>query len=220
MKIFLRIVKFVYRQILNFYPTAFREDFADEMYAVFSEALNESATDNRITMLGFCLRELMTFPASIVREQLAAYQKRQWLMTNERLMMQLPQTTIRTQRLCITSVLILTAAFSLCIVLPFFAFGLHLEPAAQVAGGAYDPKGYHFYDFGQLSRLAGLLLILAIPFWATTSGAIVTFLLFGHWSRWQPSWRRISAIAFVVSISFHLFLLSDIGRVVVAWYLD
>ncbi len=222
MKIFLRIVKYFYRQLLNFYPAAFREAFADEMYTVFCEAVAESERDGLIAMLEFCLLEFITFPASIIREQLAAYQNRQLLMTDERLMMQLPQTTIRMQRLCITSILILTVAFSLCIVLPFFAFGLHSEPAAQVALGAYDPKCYHFYQtaFGQLSRLAGLLLILSIPFWATTSGTILAFLLFGNWYRWQPSWRRISAVAFVISISFHLFLLSDAGRVIVAWYLD
>lgn len=36
------------------------------------------------------------------------------------------------------------------VLLPFFAYGMHLQDPVQVAGGSFDPKGYPLFRSGTL----------------------------------------------------------------------
>lgn len=72
--IFIRI----YVWLLNFYPRAFRKDFADEMLQVFVDALTEAAKSGNRTQMQFVLRELFDLIPAIVQEHLEK-SKMAWL---------------------------------------------------------------------------------------------------------------------------------------------
>jgi hypothetical protein len=62
----LNLASGVYRQALKLYPRAFRAQFADEMEAVFSEALRDAAGEGAAAILGMCLRELADLPVNLL----------------------------------------------------------------------------------------------------------------------------------------------------------
>lgn len=61
----IRIVVHGYTLLLRLYPRRFRDEFADEMQAVFTEAMTEAAARGRLG--AFILRELRDAPQSIAR---------------------------------------------------------------------------------------------------------------------------------------------------------
>lgn len=56
----------VYRRALRLYPRPFRALFADEMEAVFREALQEAAGRGIAAVLAICLRELADLPMNVL----------------------------------------------------------------------------------------------------------------------------------------------------------
>jgi hypothetical protein len=63
--VLIRIVVHGYTLLLRLYPRRFRQEFADEMQAVFTEAMTEAAARGRLGV--FFLRELRDAPQSIAR---------------------------------------------------------------------------------------------------------------------------------------------------------
>jgi hypothetical protein len=57
-----------YRLLIRLYPRHFRDEFAEEMTAVFSEAITEAAQTTGLNLLLFCWRELRDYPFSLLRQ--------------------------------------------------------------------------------------------------------------------------------------------------------
>jgi hypothetical protein len=57
-----------YGLLLRLYPDQFREEFGEEMTAVFTQALTKAAQTRSSTLLLFCLREVRDLPFSLLRE--------------------------------------------------------------------------------------------------------------------------------------------------------
>jgi hypothetical protein len=58
----------IYRGLTRLYPPRFRQDFAEEMQAVFAQALQDSAAGGSPALTLTFLRELGSLPASLMRE--------------------------------------------------------------------------------------------------------------------------------------------------------
>jgi hypothetical protein len=58
----------MYRLLLRLYPADFRQEFGDEMAAIFSEAITEVAQRKPYDLLIFCGRELRDYLFSLLRE--------------------------------------------------------------------------------------------------------------------------------------------------------
>lgn len=60
----------VYSKLLHLYPRSYRNEFAEEMQAVFTDALRETAQLGKVAVLSLCIRELCDSTVCILREQL------------------------------------------------------------------------------------------------------------------------------------------------------
>lgn len=58
----------LYRWLLKLYPRAFRAEFADEMYAVFTEAVHAAVSHGNAALARLCWREVSSLPPSIAAE--------------------------------------------------------------------------------------------------------------------------------------------------------
>lgn len=58
----------IYRLLLHLYPADFREMFGEEMTAVFTKSLSETARTNWAALLFLILRELRDYPPALLRE--------------------------------------------------------------------------------------------------------------------------------------------------------
>jgi len=56
----------LYRAVLRLYPHSFRTEFADEMQAVFTEAVDEAVRRDLLALGEVCLNELRDLPASLL----------------------------------------------------------------------------------------------------------------------------------------------------------
>lgn len=65
----------VYSELLHLYPRAFRDEFAEEMQAVFTDAWRETAQLGKVALLSLCIRELCDSTVCILREQLSERSK-------------------------------------------------------------------------------------------------------------------------------------------------
>jgi len=64
------IPQWIYARFIRLYPRHFRDEFGEEMMAVFSEAVTEAAEGGIIPLATVCLRELRDLPLSLVRQHL------------------------------------------------------------------------------------------------------------------------------------------------------
>ena len=107
---------------------------------------------------------------------------------------------------------------------PFFAYGLHLQPAAQVAGGAFDPKGFPLYDPGTLPGAAVHLLVIpvivVIPFWTVGFGTLLAFTLGRYWFVFAARQRRLGMLAIILSAGLFVLFFSPFIRILLAWFMD
>ena len=216
-----RIAHWLYQRSLRLYPHTFRTIFGDEMIDVFTNALDEAAEQGGGALLRFCLRETGALSSSVVREQIAADRAHRLVPVPEGILMQ-SHEQVFSYRFNVTVILILTAALCLLIVLPFFGLGLQLEPAYAVANGAYDPKGYPFFQSGpgSLVHLLGMISLAVAPVGVIAFGLRLAFLALRNWRGWSVERRRLAVITLVVGVGLIAFLFSDAGRVVTSWYVD
>jgi len=61
--------------LLRLYPRPFRDEFGEEMAAVFIEAAREAGEQGWLSLASVCLREICDWPGSIFREHLQARRK-------------------------------------------------------------------------------------------------------------------------------------------------
>ncbi len=103
----MRFVIRLYAILLRLYPCAFRDEFADEMYNVFANAVSEANARDLNSLATLCLRELRDLPLSILREH--------W---RERRKMESESTSLRAV---------------LASIVPFLVFLPHSEKSVRVA---------------------------------------------------------------------------------------
>ena len=127
-----------------------------------------------------------------------------------------------TYRFFSISLLGMVVAFGVLIILPFFAFGLNHEPPQFVVGGAYDPKGFPFFQttVGGLARLAGMFTLAFAPFWVAIFGIIFLFGALVAWRRWNREHRAVALVSLAASLMMLLFIFSEVGQVITRWYAD
>jgi hypothetical protein len=63
----LNFVLRLYAILLRLYPRGFCEEFGDEMYAVFSDALAEAAKRGGTALIVVCWREICDLPLALAR---------------------------------------------------------------------------------------------------------------------------------------------------------
>lgn len=113
---------------------------------------------------------------------------------------------------------VIIALFIASIVAPFYALGLHLEPANLVAGGSFDPKGFELT--GGWLRLVGLLTLTLGPLAVTICAGIIAFRLIRSGGQLPARLRTYAWISCAAAIGLWLFIFSPMGRLILAWFLD
>lgn len=71
MRTFLSLMISYYEYLLRLYPRSYREDFAEEMLADFSDLATEANEKGKFALLRFCFRELVDFPGNLLYAHLA-----------------------------------------------------------------------------------------------------------------------------------------------------
>ena len=61
----MNLVAWIYSLTLHLYPPGFRREYADEMRAVFTEALKDASTRGRSNSVRILLREIADLPANL-----------------------------------------------------------------------------------------------------------------------------------------------------------
>ncbi|MBX3064002.1 MAG: hypothetical protein KF726_13565 [Anaerolineae bacterium] len=109
--------------------------------------------------------------------------------------------------------------FSL-IIIPFFAYGLHLQPSSAVAGGGFDPKDLPLYQgsIGALLRVLGIIGLLALPLIAVFAPILALPKLI-HRPLALLRHRSVIIALLVYAVAL-LFYFSQYGWVIRQWYLD
>ncbi|MCC6613095.1 MAG: hypothetical protein IT320_06420 [Anaerolineae bacterium] len=113
---------------------------------------------------------------------------------------------------------IAVALFLVSIVAPFYALGLHLEPANLVAGGSFDPKGFELT--GGWLRMVGFLTLTLGPLAVAVCGGLIAFRLLRRGDQLPSRLRLYGVISCAAAIGLWLFIFSPLGRLILAWFLD
>ncbi len=200
----------IYDRLLRLYPRRFREVFADEMRDVFAQAVHNVRPFHLAVL---CARELREMPASLIREHL----RERWAVT----VAMSPGYTF-TYRFYVLSILTGVILYLTLIILPFFAYGLHLEDPGWVGGGSFDPKGLAIFanPVGCWLRLLGITTLVLLPVWNTFFGLRLLFSLGWNWLRLLPGQRRLGFMAIVIGAALVGFIFSPAGRLIMRWYMD
>ncbi len=77
---FMRLAIWVYHACQRFYPRQFRDEFSPEMQSVFEMALNEAGRSGWQAQLALFLRELVDYPACLLRAHLAGDHRKEAIM--------------------------------------------------------------------------------------------------------------------------------------------
>jgi hypothetical protein len=205
----------IYRQLLRMYPPGFRADYADEMEQVFAQAVEEGG--GWLTLLA----EIRDLPVSALREHLR--ESRRSVLVLEGGSMVVAGNFKRTFNFCLWAILLGSMAYLVLVALPFFVFGLHLQPEKMVRGGAFDPKGYLFYgDRGSGNPLLVItyFITLVSPVWQFIFGVSLIITLTRYWRLMLPWQRFTSMLTLITSIGVIGFTFSPIGHLIMTWWLD
>ncbi len=210
----------IYKRLMFLYPAQFRDQFAEEMHTIFALTLKES---HGKLLLWLILREAFTLPISIITAHWHEYNRRPTLALQGGMNMVSQQSTWLF-RWTVSSVVGLFILFSLLVVVPYFALGLHLQPTENVIGGQFDPKGFSLYlgDSGT-GNIFYLLTILVMMFAPVVGIALSIFCgvwLVRRWGKLNLRQYLIGGAAMLMGISLILFLLSPLGRVIYTWMFD
>lgn len=208
----------LYRAFFRLYPPAFRRDFGDEMLIVFQLRLAELQHQSRMQMALFLLRETTSLVKNGLRERLREYHKQQIVLFSRGEL----QQPVRFARFHTLTLIVVVAAFVWLIFVPFYAYGLHLKPAAMVAGGNFDPKGFPVYysTIGCYIRLLSMIVALLTPLWIAGFGSLLGITLVRYWVVIPARQRAYSLVALSLASGLMVFLSSPVGRVIVSWFWD
>ncbi len=141
--------------------------------------------------------------------------------------MPLPQPSTgwhRTARVLIAALLLVMGLYLLLVVAPFFAYGLHLQDAAQVAGGAFDPKGYPLFQgsgaSGNWLNVLAILSFIALPVVTIGAGGLLIVSLHRAWPRLGRQARIVISMVLALAAILMLVYFSPLGRLIGAWLVD
>jgi len=70
MKTFLSIVTGFYAFLLRLYPRSYQDEFAEEMLLDFSDLLADASKKGKLSLVRFCLHELIDFPVNLLKVHL------------------------------------------------------------------------------------------------------------------------------------------------------
>jgi len=68
-------VKSLYSLLLHLFPKAYREEYGDELLAVFDLSLDDAMQEGKLEVMRVMLRELISLPAAIINEHLRERRK-------------------------------------------------------------------------------------------------------------------------------------------------
>jgi hypothetical protein len=68
-------MKHLYALLLHLFPRSYREEYGEELQAVFNSSLDEARKTGRLEALRICLRELIGLPGAVIYEHLRARRK-------------------------------------------------------------------------------------------------------------------------------------------------
>ena len=76
MNMAVRLMIRLYSRMLRLYPHGFRADFAEEMTAIFAEAVRDAAEQSWLSLTAVCLREIRDWSGSVLQEHLRARRRK------------------------------------------------------------------------------------------------------------------------------------------------
>lgn len=207
-----------YVLLLRLYPARYREAFGGEMRMTFDHLIAE----RQGTAGAICfLREIRDIPLGALREHLAERREKERMMMSAKAEFQngVSFTVFRASMVVIGTLVVLTVLFS---ILPFYAFGLHAQPANLVTGGHFDPKGMVFYQslLGMLVYVMGIMLFIATPVFLI---AFVPLMLVGMARSWRAltwQWQAAGVGLLMGAAALAAFLYAGTGRLILTWFMD
>lgn len=208
-----RVILRVYDGLLRLYPRHFRDTFAVEMRDVFAQAVDEASP---FRLVELCRREMVEMPMSLIREHLY---ERQALRGME---MVTSSGYTFTYRFCVITILTGVILYLTLIILPFLAYGLHLENPDWVGGGSFDPKDFPIFSSPTTAwlRLIGILTLALFPVWNTFFGLRLAFSMGRNWRHLSVAQRRFAVITLSLGVALMAFIFSPAGRLIMRWYGD
>lgn len=154
-----------YARLLRLYPRQFREEFGEEMQGAFRESVTEADTAGVLPLVLVCLRELVHFPASWLREFRHEFERKEMNMDTNANSGTQPKPDQRTGRWD-----------ALLGALPFALFGI----ASLLSRTRYPFNVYSYLAF-YAAILPGLLLGMVKGFPRWTYSFLGWSLVFAWW---------------------------------------
>ena len=142
----------LYAKIIQLYPRSFREEFGEEMQFAFRESVAEAHVMGVLPLALVCLREIVHFPASLLREFRHEFERKEMNMATNENSESLPKADERTGHWAV-----------LVGALPFALFGI----ASILSRTQYPFNAYSYLAF-YAAVLPGLLIgmIKGFPRWS------------------------------------------------------
>jgi hypothetical protein len=207
-----------YTGMLRLYPPQFRAEYAAEMRDVFTQSLHEK--ENTLSLMSLLLAEMRDLPISVIREYIR--EKQNMRATDNGIVLESERLLIDQFRFCVRASVGVACIYFLLIVLPFFIFGLHLQPPDDIRRGLFPPGDYSIYHFD--SPLGGVLRLVSfcVMFFAPLGEILFGGVLVLSFAR-----RRIQLtvregvggwLAAMISIGLLLFTISPLGNLITIWW--
>jgi hypothetical protein len=74
---------YIYSRLVLLYPRSFRNEFGEEMRAVFRDSVDEAVKEGCLALALVSLRELINLPANLLRERLYEFQRKEMKMVTD-----------------------------------------------------------------------------------------------------------------------------------------
>lgn len=126
-------------------------------------------------------------------------------------------------RVCAAIICVSLVPYLAFVVLPFFAYGIHLLPSNLVAGGVFDPKGYPIYTdavFGAPLRLITLIALPITPALVIAFGGFLLMSLPRGLKRLTRAERVAGVLVISASLAFVVMAFSPLGMLIMRWHMD
>jgi len=179
MNLVVRISIYLYSRLLRLYPPGFRNEFADEMLAVFIAAVSDAQQRGRLSLLTWCAWEFFSILIAISTERLRSLRGEETIMSQ---MTQINQPNDGANAKPESPLSILAG------ILPFILFGListldGIVYQIQPSWASFATNGYQIVSAITLIGL-GVGLALGFPRWSFAYLGFVVLNLF--WEQWIP----------------------------------
>lgn len=118
--------------------------------------------------------------------------------------------------------LLLTCMLFTLTIIPFFAYGIHMQPINRIFDGAFDPKFYPLYSgaIGEPLHFVVLLFILFAPVYGAVTSILLCWWLTRNRITLNSVQRIVSLVALTAAGSLILFCLTPLGRAFYMWMGD